>query len=122
MNKWIPRGCLNLAMLVIVTGAAHAQQATERYIPIGKSPGVSSEESVIGTITDVDYTNYKMRVTSGERQITVTPTESTRYFLDRTKRKKTNQTGTIRDCEAGLKVEIRTKADGSVDWIKVESR
>jgi len=121
MNKWVRAGCLTLAVLMIATGAAQAQQATERYIPIGKSPGVSSEESFIGTITDIDYTVHKMEVTGSEGRIDVSPAESTRYYVDRTKRKMSNQTATFRDCEVGLKVEIKIKADGSVDWIKIES-
>ena len=121
MNNWISRHCLNLAVLMFATGVANAQQATERYIPIGKSPGVSIEESFIGTITDIDYTDHKMQITGTEGQKTVAPSESTRYFLDRTKGKKSNQIATFRDCEVGLKVEIKTKADGSIDWIKIES-
>ena len=110
-----------MSVLMIATGVAHAQQATERYIPIGKSPGVSSEESFIGTITDIDYTNHKMDVRATKGRITVTPAKSTRYYRDRTKRKMSNQTATFRDCEVGLKVEVKIKADGSVDWIKIES-
>lgn len=121
MNKWILGTCLKLAALIIATGVAHAQQATERYIPIGHSPGVSSEESFVGTITDIDYATHRMDVEGTKGRITVTPAESTRYYLDRTKRKKSNQTATFRDCEVGLNVEIKIKADGSVDWIKVES-
>lgn len=120
MNKWISRGCLNLAVLMIATSVAHAQQATERYIPIGQSPGVSSEESFIGTITDIDYTIHKMEVRGTKGRTSVTPGESTRYYLDRSKRKMSNQTATFRDCEVGVKVEIKFKADGSVDWIKIE--
>jgi len=122
MNKCALKGCLTLIVLMIATGAVHAQQATERYIPIGKSPGVSSEESFIGTITDIDYTNHKMEVRGTEGTITVSPAESTRYYLDRTKQKKSNQAATLRDCEVGLKLEIRILADGSVDWIKIESK
>lgn len=121
MNKWVRAGCLKLAVLMIAPGVAHAQQATERYIPIGKSPGVSSEESFIGTITDIDYTIHEMEVRSPEGRKAVRPAEFTRYYLDRTKRKMSNQTATFRDCEVGLKVEIKIKADGSVDWIKIES-
>lgn len=120
MKKWALRGCLKLTVLMIATGVVHAQQATERYIPIGMSPGVSNEESFIGTITDIDYTNHKMEVRGTEGTITVSPGESTRYYLDRTKRKMSNQTATIRDCEVGLKLEIRILADGSVDWIKID--
>jgi len=121
MNNWISRHCLNLAVLMFATGVANAQQATERYIPIGKSPGVAGEESFIGTITDIDYTVHKMEIRGTDKRITVSPVESTRYYLDRTKKKMSNQTATFRDCEVGLKVEIRIKSDGSVDWIKIES-
>jgi len=121
MNKRILTGCVGWAVFMLVTGTAHGQQATERYIPIGKSPGVSSDESFIGTITDIDYAIHRMEVTGPEGRISVNPAESTRYYLDRTKRKMTNQTATFQDCEVGLKVEIKVKADGSVDWIKIES-
>lgn len=33
---------------------AHAQEATERYIPLGQSPGVSGKLTSIGEIAEVD--------------------------------------------------------------------
>lgn len=120
MNKWIWRRCTTLAVLMIATGVVNAQQSTERYIPIGSSPGVSSDESFIGMITEIDYADHKMEITGTEGTMSVAPTDSTRYFLDRTKRKKSNQTATFRDCEVGVKVEIKTNADGTIDWIKIE--
>ena len=99
---------------------AHAQMATERYIPIGKSPGVADQEVVVGTITEVDYETRSVQVRSPKGLKTLTMSASTRYYLDRTKGKRSNKSATITDCRVGRKVEIKYDADASADWVKIE--
>ena len=109
------------ACSLILTPMAHAQMATERYIPIGKSPGVTDQDVIVGTITDVDYEARSVQVRSPKGLKTFTMAASTRYYLDRTKKRRSNQSGTISDCRVGRKVEIKYADDASADWVKIEA-
>lgn len=106
----------------LTAGAVHAQQATEVYIPVGQSPGVSASESLIGTISAVDHESYEMTVSVEGRSTVVAMTSKTRYYLDRNRDRKVNTTGGLDDCEIGRRVEIKLDVDGKVDWVKVISR
>jgi hypothetical protein len=104
-----------------LSGSVYSQQSTERYIPIGESPGVVDEETVVGEINDVDYETRSMQVRDSEGLKTVRMIASTRYYLDRTHYKRSNQSATVQDCRVGRKVEVKFYADGTVDWVKIES-
>lgn len=115
MKRRIP----SLLLGLLLASAVYAQQATEQYIPIGRSPGI--EEPFIGKITKVDYGAREMTVDGPAGPRTVRMSDSTRYYLDRTMRKRPNTLGDFEDCKLRRRVEIRFAADGSVDWIKIES-
>ena len=120
MNKsMIAFGTAVLVSLLAVHGV-HGQQATERYIPIGSSPGLSASETLIGTITGVNYAAQSIDVRSRDGTMTVTMNDKTRYFLDRSRRGRTNQTGSIADCKVGRRVELKFTLEGLVDWIKID--
>jgi hypothetical protein len=61
-------------ILVGVMSYAFAEKTTELYIPIGKSPGLSDNYTVLGTIEQVDYQNgtFTMSNSSGNYSVTVT--------------------------------------------------
>ncbi len=106
------------------TSLIYGQETTERFIPIGYSPGISDKYSFIGKIVDVDQETHTIVVDSnrGERTIKVTP--MTRIWLDRSKRKRSNTVGSYSDCEVGRKVEVMYDHDNEsvADWIKIETR
>ena len=102
---------------------SYAQQSAEQFVPIGMSPGVSNKHSYIGNITVVNkQTNsFVMQTSTGEKEITISP--STRMWLDRSKKKKTNIEASIDDCEAGRTVEVMYSRENEniADWVKIES-
>jgi hypothetical protein len=104
-------------LLALVYSPAHAQQATEQYIPIGQSPGVSGKSSLIGVIVEVDAATKT--VTVGERTVRIT--ERTFIWLDRTKLKLTNLTGKFEDLQKGRRVEVKFQA-GVAEWVKIEAK
>lgn len=120
-------GLLIAAILLMVpflgTSLIYGQEATEQFIPIGYSPGISDKYSFIGKIIDVDQEAHTIVVDSnrGERMIRVTPT--TRIWLDRSKQKRTNTVGSYSDCQVGREVEVMQEHDNEsvADWIKIES-
>lgn len=101
-------------------GAAFAlsHPATERYIPIGESPGVSNVKSYIGAIESVQTSEsgFTMAVGDGDKLVEVT--EETEIYLD-TGAGETNETGTEEDCEVGRIVEVYLHDDGTVYWVKI---
>lgn len=101
----------------------YGQQATEQFIPIGYSPGVSNKYSYIGSIVAVDREAHTIDVQSNRGMRTIRVTPRTRIWLDRSKIKQTNLVGSYSDCEEGRKVEIMHDPDDEnvADWIKIES-
>lgn len=107
---------------LLLAGAASAQERTERFIPIGKSPGVSGVSSLIGTIQAADADHRTITVASGAETRTVRVTEDTDIWIDRSAIRQTNLVGTWSDLEVGRTVEVKyadldKKEDA--DWVKV---
>jgi hypothetical protein len=102
---------------------AHGQRSTERYIPIGKSPGLSGKYTSIGLITDVNARTRTLTIADTAGPKTVLVTDTTRIWLDRSKLKKSNLTGRFTDLVPGRRVEAKYQypARGqAVEWVKVE--
>lgn len=97
------------------------QQATEVYIPIGKSPGVSGVSSVIGTVRKVDYAAHTLVVRSTQKIVTVEMDTQTDYYLDRSDRRLSNSTGDMYDCKVGRTIEVKLADDGTADWVKIDA-
>lgn len=115
-----------LAILVIAASAgsfAHAQKATEQFIPIGKSPGLSGKFTVIGKIETVDRQKRTIICTDSTGSYTVKVNDGTRIWLDRTQQNQTAQTGALADCQQGRTVEVKfldkNRKQGPAEWIKL---
>jgi hypothetical protein len=101
---------------------AHAQQTTERFIPVGQSPGISGTRSYLGEIVSVNLQRktFTVRDAQGLRTIKVAP--RTRIWLDRSAQQLTSQTGSMTDLAVGRRVEVLYVDDrrkDTADWIKV---
>lgn len=107
-----------------VFSVVFAQQTTEQYIPIGKSPGVSGEYSYIGNIVAVDRSAHTISVEDGDRVRKIRVTDDTRIWLDRSKVRRENRKAAYEDCEVGRMIEVmHTHDDENIAaWIKIESR
>ncbi len=100
---------------------AHGQKSTERYIPIGQSPGLSGKYTYIGTIDAV--APDKQTVTAGGRTVKIS--DQTRIWVDRSRLKQSSRSGNIGDLQPGRRVEIKLDDPSrpqAAEWIKVESR
>ena len=118
--------CLGSAIMVIVLGGAlniYGQEATELFIPIGESPGLSNKMSLIGTVESVDPQKKIVSVSSPSGAQTVTITERTPIWLDRSLQKQPNRSGVFADLQQGRKVEIKLRKGEPkpvAEWIKVQ--
>lgn len=107
------------------TPSAHGQKATEMFIPIGQSPGLSGKITVIGTVETVDSRDQTVVVTGSAGSWEVKVTKNTRIWLDRSKLRLSNKYGTFADLKTGRLVEVKyegteRKSKGPAEWIKVE--
>ena len=110
-------------LIASVAAPAHGQQATERYIPLGQSPGLSGKLTSIGEIAEADPRARTLTLVEPAGPRTVRITEKTRIFLDRTKLKQSNLTGTFADLQKGRRVEVKYEDPAqkqTADWVKVE--
>jgi hypothetical protein len=116
--------------LAIVIGAlgnasnAAAQEATEMYVPIGQSPGISGKTSVVGTIQALNTAARTLTVAGPSGPQTFVITDKTRIWLDRSAGKQANRTGSLADLQQGRRVEVKPQsaaAKANADWIKVQA-
>ena len=111
--------CFLLAAL-LSAGAAGAQQATERFIPIGKSPGLSGTGTTIGEIRSVEPGPRRVTVGGEGGSVTVTVTEATHIWVDRSPSGQANLAGSFDDLVQGRLAEVHPAPEGpGADWIKV---
>jgi hypothetical protein len=109
--------------LIVAMFQVHAQKETERYIPLGQSPGVSQKLSRIGEIAEVDESKRTVTIADPAGRWTVAITDQTRIWLDRTKLKQPNLTGSFTDLRKGRRVEVKYQDPERrevADWVKVE--
>lgn len=117
---------LRLAIVVVALGGtleASGQQATEMFIPIGQSPGLSNKGSVIGILESVDPGKRMVTISSPSGAQTVGITDRTMIWLDRSEQKQPNQNGAINDLQKGRKIEIKVRKGepkAVAEWIKVQ--
>ena len=108
------------AVMILASNVAHGHEATEVYIPIGSSPGVSKTSSLLGKISRLDYEtgNIELSDTKGPKSVSVA--SSTLYYLDRSKYGKKSETGNMQDCKVGRYIEINVTDTGDVKWVKIQ--
>ncbi len=112
--------CLLVLMLAL---PATAQQTTERYIPIGQSPGISGQLSTIGTIDEFDAGGGILQVDGSDGRKTYRLTAQTRIWIDRSATRRASLVGNRDDLAAGRLVEVMHRRDDPqlADWIKLEA-
>lgn len=110
-------------LLLIGAPLATAQMTTERFIPIGKSPGVSGKYSYIGEIVAVDPASHTITVRDERGDHRITVNDDTDVWLDKSALRRTNTIGGYADCKVGTRVEVmHTRTDESVArWIKIDA-
>ncbi len=99
--------------------AAYAQKATEIYIPIGQSPGLSGKYTYMGNIESVN--KQKQTIKADGREIEIA--RDTKIWLDRSALKASNTAVSFADLESDRQVEIKyVDADRKqvAEWIKIK--
>ncbi len=107
------------------TPYAHGQKATEMFVPLGQSPGLSGKVTIIGSIETISARNRTIVVTGSAGSWSVQVTKRTQIWLDRSTLRLSSQNGTFADLRKGRLVEVKyegskRKSKGPAEWIKVE--
>ncbi len=112
-----------LAACLLALPVAYAQKAAEQFIPLGQSPGLSGEQTFIGRIDVLNGLGGSVTLsneTAATGPVKIAPT--TRIWLDRSRLRLGNVSGSIADLLPGRRAEIKF-ADANrreAEWIKVE--
>lgn len=113
-----------VSILFCGISSVFGQKATEIYIPIGKSPGLSGKKTMIGKIVGADYREHSLMIQDPSGTYTIKITEATSIWLDRSSIKKPNQIGSMEDCQEGRTVEAKYQTDPhenkKAEWIKIQ--
>lgn len=116
------RSIATALVLAVLTAGAYGQEAAERYIPIGQSPGVSGISSYVGPVQDVSPGAGTLTVVEGGVTRIVKVTDRTRIYQDYSAEQRSNRIGRLADCRPGQTVEIKfvdAAARSEAEWIKV---
>jgi hypothetical protein len=120
------RVALTLFVFLLCAGSlAHGQEATERFIPIGRSPGVSGTRTAVGTIAAVDPAQRVLRLEGPAGPVTVEITDATRIWIDRHEYGLPTQRGSFGDCQKGRLAEVmyaQPETGGAAEWVKIQGR
>lgn len=110
------------ALLLALAPKAAAQQTTEQFIPVGKSPGLSDTYTYIGEIQASDSSSVTMTREGAGGPYVVTIDADTRIWLDRSKIRRTAGYGLLEDLVVGRTIEVKFRDPEShehAEWIKV---
>ena len=113
-----------LLLMSVLTLSSQAQRATEKFIPINQSPGLSGEVTVLGKVEQLQLQEQVITVIeAGGESRNITCTEKTRVWLDRSADRKPAQDGALRHCQVGRRVEIKFQDNDPAkpaEWVKVQ--
>lgn len=117
-------GILAFSVALLSAMPAPAHKATERFIPLGRSPGVSHDFTVVGKIEAVDQRRRSVTIATPSGNLVVEIRKEAKIWVDRTKLKQTNIVGGFIDLKSGRTIEVKfANPDRKrvVDWVKVEA-
>ena len=113
------------ALLGTVATPCLSQKATEMFIPVGQSAGLSGKHTLLARVQAVN---------PGERSLTLVQDGATQIvrlgartpvWIDRSKIQQQNSSGTLADVAPGALVEVKfqknNRASGEAEWVKVQS-
>jgi hypothetical protein len=117
------KGIALTAVLCWACYEMQAQKATEIYIPLGKSPGVSGKFSLIGKVESVNAKDSTISIRQQGGVKTGRITANTIIYLDKSNLKRPNTKGSLTDIKQGVLVELKYQdnhSGGLIEWLKVQ--
>ncbi len=116
-----PLWLICFALTALAVGLASAQEATEIFIPIGQSPGLSKEgKTIMGTVFQVNK-DGRLSIVWDEQFFVVRTDNQTQFYIDRSHLKQSNSYGEFKNIVAGAFVETYSPT-GVAKWVKVRGQ
>ena len=112
-----------MIFLLAVNHTTYGQKATEIYIPVGQSPGLSGKYTTIGTVSTINAPEKTVIMSNSVGTYTIKIADETRIWLDKSLLKIKNETGTFEAIEEGMLIEVKykyNKPENAVEWVKVQ--
>jgi hypothetical protein len=112
------------ALLGSHAAAGLAQKATEMFIPIGQSAGLSGKHTLLARVQSVNPAQRSLTVLHDGTSTTARLGAQTPVWLDRSGLKQANSVGTLGDVKPGMTVEVKfqknNRSSGDAEWVKVQ--
>ncbi len=100
---------------------ALAQEATDVFIPIGQSPGLSKEgKTIMGTVFQANR-DGRLSIVRDEQFFVIRTDDKTKFYIDRSHLRQPNSYGKFGDLKAGAFVEVYSPT-GVARWVKVRGQ
>lgn len=127
MTRMTAMALAGLAAALAAGGAALAQRATEVYIPIGKSPGVSDKSAYVAEVQTAPAVTGEVTARAAADAAAATGKvwkfdvdATTKVYLDRSAKGLPNIEGKTSDITADSTIEVKIGKDGrTAEWVKV---
>jgi hypothetical protein len=112
-----------LITLLCNSSFSHGQKQTERFIPLGQSPGISGKYTTIGKIQAVNGQSRTLVIANESGTYTVKITDRTKIWLDRSKSKLSTIHVSMTDLKPGNLAEVKYEDENThiAEWIKVQA-
>lgn len=113
------------ALLLCSSGAAVAQKATEMFVPLGQSSGLSGKHTLMARVQAVDAGARSITLVQDSGATVVTLGAAVPVWIDRSKQQQSNSVGSLGDVKPGMLAEVKfvknNRTSGDAEWVKVQS-
>ena len=113
------------ALLLGIASAGFAQKATEMFIPLGQSAGLSGKHTMLARVQSVNEAQRSITLVQDGTATTVRLGARTPVWLDRSKQQQANGVATLADVKPGMAAEVKfeknNRSAGEAEWVKVQS-
>jgi hypothetical protein len=113
------------ALLLFAAPLSLAQKATEMFVPIGQSSGLSGKHTLQGRVQSVNTAERSLTVAQDTTTLTVKVAVTTPVWIDRSKQQQSNSAGTLADAKPGMLAEVKfiknNRSSGDAEWVKLQS-
>ncbi len=120
-----PAWCaLVAALLGTIATPCLSQKATEMFIPMGQSAGLSGRHTLLARVQTVNEAQRSLTLLQDGTSHTVKLGAQTPVWLDRSKLQQSNSVGALADAKPGMTVEVKflknNRAAGDAEWVKLQ--
>jgi hypothetical protein len=114
-----------LALALAAAPNVFAQRATEMFVPIGQSAGLSGKHTLQATVQAVNAAERSLTLVHDGATVTVKLGATAPVWIDRSKQQQSSSAGSLADARPGMVAEVKfvknSRAGGEAEWVKLQS-